>query len=175
MTDKDIPHEENNVPAQAAAENIPARHIPLPEGFVKGQAERFHGRYVDLYKESLGQEGEIAHARWGLPLFHSLSDEDAEAQRLALGFEPRDALDFYNRGCLLAGRGDFAGAARDFERAVQLDASLADAYYNRALALEEAGDKAGARTAWQAYLARFNESEDTGEVRQHLESLQREA
>ena len=172
MSEKNAPREEVNPPAPTAAESAPPKST---EATTKGQAEQFHKRYVELFKESLAQEGEIAYARWGMPLFHSLSDEDAEAQRLALGVEPQDALDFYNRGCLLAHQEDPAGAAKAFARAAQLDPALAEAVYNQALALEQADDKSGALETWQDYLARFGENEDAVVVRQHLESLQQEA
>lgn len=170
MTDKDANREDSAM--NNPVEETPARPAqPTEEPARKGGADQAHGRQLELLRQSLAAEGEVAYERWGLALFHSLSDEEVEAQRITLGVEPKDALDFYNRGCLLAQREDFAGAAKAFERAGQLDANLADAFYNRALALESAGDKSAARQAWQGYLERFGESEEAAEVRQHLEAL----
>lgn len=161
MSDKETPREEN-----AAAEEATGK-LSGDEG-AKRPADQHHGHLVEFLKQSLTAEGEPAYQRWGLPLFHSMSDEDAEAQRAALGFAPADALDFYNRGCLLASREDFSAAAKAFERAFQLDGQLAEAAFNRAAALEKAGDSAKAREAWQLYLERFGDNEDAVEVKEHL-------
>jgi len=150
-----------NPPGKSGAASEEGRH----------KADQCHGRYLDQIRESLAAEGEVAYRRWGMPLFHSLSDEEAEAQRAALGFAPHDALDFYNRGCLLASREDYAGAAKAFERAAHLDPTLADAVFNQAQALELAGNKNASRATWQAWLTQFGDSEDAAEVKQHLETL----
>lgn len=168
MSDKETPREDSATPvtgAEAAAKNAQ----PAEEG--KRKPEQALGRYLDFYKQSLTDEGEKANQRWGLPLFHSLSDEEAEAQRAMLGIAPKDALDYFNRGCLLAQREDFAGAIKAFDQAILRDAQLRDAWYNRALTLEKLGDANGARQAWRAYMENFGDSEDADAVKQHLESL----
>lgn len=168
MSDKETPREES---ASAAASSDEAPGKGASEEGGKRPADQCHGRYVEYYKQSLNAEGEVAYQRWGMPFFHSLPDEDVQTQFAALGLEPTDALDFYNRGCLLAAREDFAGAAKAFEHAAQLDPALADAVYNRALALELAGDLARARETWRTYQEQFGEAEDAEEVKDHLGSL----
>jgi len=174
MSDKDQSREEANVSPAPGGESAAGKSSPAPEEG-RHKADQCHGRYLDQIRESLAAEGEVAYGRWGMPLFHSLSDEEAEAQRAALGFAPQDALDFYNRGCLLASREDYAGAAKAFDRAAQKDPKglvcLVEAVHNRALALEQAGDKTAARATWQAWLTQFGDSEDVAEVKQHLETL----
>lgn len=136
------------------------------------KAEQHHARMLADFQQSVEAEGETAFMRWGLPLYHSLTDEAVEAQRAAHGIEPADALDFYNRGCLLASREDFAGAAKAFARAAELNADLPEAAFNHALALEKSGDAKGARKAWQAHLETLEEdSEDADEIKEHLTTL----
>jgi tetratricopeptide (TPR) repeat protein len=168
MTDKETHREENETPVPAAeGHKTPAHHGEDPHR----RPEQALGRYMDLFKQSLASEGEPALQRWGLPMYHVLSDEEAEAQRQSLAIEPKDALDFYNRGCLLASREDYSGAVKAFERALALDPKLKEAAHNRSLALELSGDVLAARAAWRSYLETFTDSEDIEEVKQHLESL----
>ena len=170
MSEKEASRESSAVQASSSEESV-AKSAHVVEEGLKRPADQFHGRQLELYKQSLAAEGEVAYLRWGLPFFHSLSDEEVELQKRALGFEPKDALDFYNRGCLLAKQDDFEGAAKHFARAVQINPELAEALYNQALALESAGNKAAAQGAWQAYLEKFGENEDVEEVKQHLGTL----
>ena len=51
----------------------------------------------------------------------------------ALALTPLNPYLIYNRGTLYAQRGDFLQAIADFTEAIRLDASLAEAYYNRGL------------------------------------------
>lgn len=170
MSDKETPREENNVPTPPAEE--PAARNAADDA--RRPADQCHGRYVEWFRQSLAAEGEVAYQRWGMPLFHSLAPEEIEAQTAALGLDVTDALDFYNRGCLLASREDYAGAVKAFDRAIQLDANLSEAVFNRALALEKSGDIAAARQGWQQYLDRFGETEDAddvNDVKDHLGEL----
>lgn len=170
MSEKETSREEIAASTPSPEETTGRAAHPAEEA-VKRPADQFHARQVEMYKQSLATEGETAYLRWGMPLFHSLSDDEAEAQRLALGIAPVDALDFYNQGCQLVNREDFAGALTAFEQAAQLDPTLGEAVYNKAMALERMGDLAAARQTWQAYLEKFGENEDAGEVKLHIESL----
>ena len=51
----------------------------------------------------------------------------------ALALTPQNPYLIYNRGTLYAQRGDHLQAIADFTEAIRLDASLAEAYYNRGL------------------------------------------
>ena len=123
---------------------------------------------ADHFRRSLAAEGADAYRRWGLAFFYSLEDEEAEAQREARGFDPQDALGHYNRGCLLAGREDFAAAVKSFAQAVKLDPELPEALFNLALAQEQAGHKADARRSWNQFIELFGDREEVAEIREHL-------
>lgn len=165
MSDKENPREDNTTPSTEETGRNAA------DDAVRRPADQCHGRYLDWFKQSLAAEGETAYKRWGMPLFHSMTDEEVESQRAALGFEVRDALDQYNRGCLLAGREDYAGAAKAFDRALALDPDLEEALFNRALTAEKTGDLAKARELWNRYLDRYGESDDADDVKDHLGTL----
>ncbi|MCL5270727.1 MAG: tetratricopeptide repeat protein [bacterium] len=159
MSDQINPKAEKSQEMQAAA----ASGKPAPQ--------QLHGRYVELFAESLAKEGEKTYARWGLAMFHSLSDEQVMAQRRALGFKPVDSLDHYNLGCSLAAEAKYEKAVDSFRKAIELRPDFAEAAYNLAMALELAGDKSAARKAWQAYLDRFAADEETTEIKQRLVAL----
>jgi tetratricopeptide (TPR) repeat protein len=146
-------------------------HDAAEQGGGRGKPEHFHARQVEQFAESLAKDGELALQRWGFPLFHSLSDEQVQAQRQVLGFPLRDALDHYNHGCMLAGQGDFTGAIKSFDQALKLNPELEEAAFNRAVALEQAGNANGARDAWKAYVEQYPDSEETADVRLHLTTL----
>lgn len=137
----------------------------------KGKSWDFHARYVDLLRESLKADGEKAYERWGVSTFHCLSDEEVEAQRLELGVELKDALDFYNRGCLLAIKEEFAEAVKMFAKSIEADPELAESRFNYALSLEMAGDTPQAQKEWQNYLDNFADPEEVEDVKQHLGTL----
>jgi tetratricopeptide (TPR) repeat protein len=78
----------------------------------------------------------------------------------ALKFLPNDAFLYYNRGNFYAQRGDYQRAVDDYTRAIALEGNLAEAWYNRGLALiylkrETEGiadlSKAGELGLYQAY------------------------
>lgn len=138
----------------------------------RGKPEHYHARQLELFQESLARDGEAALQRWGLAMFHSLPDTDAQSQRKQLGLTMRDGLDAYNEACRLAAEGDFAAAVKEFRKALDLQGgTFAEALFNLALALEQAGDRAGAREAWQRYIEQHGDSEDIADVRQHLGTL----
>jgi tetratricopeptide (TPR) repeat protein len=171
MSEKDTPREDSAAPTPSLSEEAGGKTPQCAGESAKRLPEQFHENELELFRQSLAGEGEKAYERWGMAMFHSLNDEDAETQRRALGFEPQDALDFYNRGCLLAQREDYAGAAKAFEQAVALDPKLSEAIFNRALALEYSGDKAAVRKAWQDYLEQSGDSEEAAEIKSRLEGL----
>jgi tetratricopeptide (TPR) repeat protein len=121
-------------------------------------ADKHLGVLVEEFKKSVAADRAKAYEVWGCTMLYALEDSEAQAELKALGAVPQDALDFYNAGCAAADAEDFKGAADAFGKAVELDSGLGEALFNRALALELAGQKAKAREAWQAYLDKFPET-----------------
>ena len=159
----------NEPPGPQVPEAAPAAETPAPAVDNRPpHASHHHGRLLDQMRIALEAQGEAAYQRFGLALFHSFSDEEAETEREKLGITPKDALDHYNRGCLLAAREDFTAAAAAFERAVKLEPELAEALYNLALAQERAGNAAQARKSWNSFVERFGDRPEIAEVRDHL-------
>lgn len=131
----------------------------------------FHDRKLEEFQKHVDERGEQVFAHLGFALYHSLPDEQVQAHREKLGFEPKDALDFYNQGCMMAGREQFEPAAKAFKKAVELNPDCPEAHYNLALALERMGQTAKARKAWESYLEQFAEAPDGAEVKEHLAEL----
>lgn len=84
--------------------------------------------------------------------FHSVQGVNSEitADRAVSDMEtacklaPRNAYLFYNLGNLYVARKRYADAVKQYDRAIELNSSIAEAFFNRGLALSELGDKAGA-------------------------------
>ncbi len=81
---------------------------------------------------------------------------------------PAAAVQRYKIGLKLYRKGRYAEAAAEFETAEAMFPASAKLVFNRARALERAGDVAGAVTAYETYLARAPEAADRAEVEQLL-------
>ncbi len=63
--------------------------------------------------------------------------------RLAIGAAPRVALYWFNLGVVIEDQGRASEAVAAYERALELDATTADAHFNLARLLEQTGRRAG--------------------------------
>lgn len=131
----------------------------------------YHDTLLDQFQESLEQDREKVYQRWGVSMFHSLDDAQAEAEREQMGVELQDSLDYYNRGCLKAQQENYTEAVKLLDQAIKLDEDFAEAYFNRALALEKAGKTGDARNAWNEFLQKFGDHDSAAEVKEHLTQL----
>jgi tetratricopeptide (TPR) repeat protein len=128
-------------------------------------------KQLESFTAALEADPKDAYGRWGLALFHTLSDDQAQAQLGLLKINAQDALGHYNQGVVLASKGKYADAARAFAQASELDPQLAEAVFNQALAEEQAGNAAAARKLWNRYLEICDDPEESAEVKSHLTEL----
>lgn len=126
---------------------------------------------IEAFAAALKDDPSEAYARFGLALFHSLSDEEAQAQLAGLKIKSEDSLSFYNQGVILAGQDKFADAAKAFAQALELDPSLSEALFNQALASEKAGNAADARKLWNKYLEFCDDPEESAAIKNHITEL----
>lgn len=127
---------------------------------------------MDAYHEALEAGLDVAERRFGFVLYHSLPGSEVVGLRQQMGFKPAEATDFYNLGVVAAENEDFAQAIEQFQKALKVDAQLAEAEFNLALARELSGDVAAAKKQWSSYLKRedINESDRTA-VAEHVKEL----
>ncbi len=83
--------------------------------------------------------------------------------------KPADAQGYLLRGRVLLAGVDPEPALADFDKALSLDASLADAGWGRAQALDALGRAEDARAAWEAFLAKWPADPRAAEARKRLE------
>ena len=159
------PTQKNN--ESAAAKAAPAQ----PEEPTGPHPSECFARHLDDFRQSLANEGEAAMGRWGISMLQCLNDKECESQRVAMGIAPKDEYDYYNRGCLLALREQYADAVKAFDQAIALKPDFAEAHFNRAVVLETKGDTPAARQAWQGFTAQFADHESITEIKQHLGEL----
>lgn len=126
---------------------------------------------VERFGKELESDGLETYKRWGFALFHTLDDEKAAKQLVALGIKPRDGLDHYNLGCGHVEAGKFAKAAECFAKAIELDDELNEARFNLALALEKTGDLTGAKKHLMVFLEACEDADESAEVRTFLGEL----
>ncbi|MDE6403032.1 MAG: tetratricopeptide repeat protein, partial [Muribaculaceae bacterium] len=90
---------------------------------------------ADVMDVSNKSDRHIAGARQATAYAEMIADIDH-----VINLSPRMALAYYNKGCLLADRGDVNGAIDAFSRAIDLEPGLGVAYYNRGYLYLKAGD-----------------------------------
>jgi hypothetical protein len=105
-------------------------------------------------------------------------DAAVVALERAVSLRPDDARVYSDLAAAYLVRHRWLGDASDLSaahvaatRAVELDATLTEAHFNRALALEHLGEVAEARAAWQRYLEIDHDSGWAEEARGRLQSL----
>lgn len=132
--------------------------------------------------------GADSHSRHALGRFYLASgqlDKSVSEFEAALGESPDSAQAHNDLGAaflelgLRQGSGGgpvsaleiFAKSLRHFEKASELDPSLLEPLYNKALALQHMTMRERAREAWAAYLARDSQTKWAEEARRNLELL----
>jgi tetratricopeptide (TPR) repeat protein len=117
---------------EEASLGLAASHIVL------GDDLAFEGRHleaIESYEHALELDEDSARARRGLG--HSLMlvgrlEAAAEQLQRALALAPKDDLSHHLMGIVYGKRGDLDRAVREFERAVDLDGTNADAWFRLA-------------------------------------------
>lgn len=82
-----------------------------------------------------------------------------------------DPATHMNLGTALQANNDNAGALREYTRAIQLDASMADAYFYRAALYEFMGNKAAAKADYTKYLQLAPSGPNAGAAREGLKRV----
>ncbi len=137
------------------------------------------GEELDLYQTEVSrylstvERGlEEAFQRYGFSLFHSLPGSKQVELSEKLGLLRHDAVDLYNLGGLALERQDYEGAAKLYQKALDLDGTQADAAYNLALCMERLERKSEAENAWSRFLEHTQSDDDRRDVEAHLAELQ---
>jgi len=94
--------------------------------------EREQQQFLATFREN----PDLAQNCWGLTLLHALKSEDLTDVSEKLGFEAKQAVDYYNRGVVAATRENYPKAIDHFRRAAELDSTLLQAIYNLAVCYE---------------------------------------
>lgn len=119
-----------------------ARHDPL--------AEQYYNTAIELRPTSI-------EAIYNKAVF--LQDHGRDSAALACyermkAIDANNAIAWYNSGWVrLEHLGDFAGAKRDFSKAIELETNYADAWYNRGVAMERTNELDSAAANYQLCLS----------------------
>lgn len=148
-----------------------AQLAPEPPAPAPAEEKTLSDLQLEAFAAAVAADPADAYRRWGVSLFHSLSDEQAQQQLGLLKINYPDALGHYNQGVMLARGEKYAQAAKAFAKAAELDPSLGEALYNQALAEEKAGNTAEARKLWNQYLEFCGDAEESQEIKNHLTEL----
>lgn len=142
---------------------------PVRRGYHEGQLHALRGETdaaIRSYREVLAADPnrpDVLQATAALLSRSSRGAEAVEALQQAAALVPLDPSVWYNLGIERQRNRDFAGAADSFGRAIELAPDWWKPYVPRGLALESAGDPAGAAASYEAFLSRFQEPADVRE------------
>jgi tetratricopeptide (TPR) repeat protein len=131
----------------------------------------FYDHEVDRYSAALDEDLEDAMQRYGFTLFHSLPFTKQLELGRKLGFEPRDAVDFYNLAGVEIEAERYEAAIKLLQQALKADGQFADAAYNLALSHERLGNRGEAAKQWNRYLELTEDDASRQQVQAHLAEM----
>ena len=141
------------------------------EEFEGAQAEGvadFYDVEVNRYSSALDEDLPDAMKRYGFTLFHSLPFAEQLELGRKLGFEPRDAVDFYNLAGVEIEKEQYEAAAKLLQQALKADGQFADAAYNLAMCHEKMGNRSEAAKQWNRFLELSDDDTTKQQVQAYL-------
>lgn len=121
--------------------------------------ERFE-RERDRFRQATKDNLELALDVNGLTLLHSLPIDEGTELLEKFGFEPKDAVEYYNRGVVAAQKDNLPKAIEWFRKAAATESTLLDAIYNLAACYERSKQTPQALSTWQTYLDSIKDKGD---------------
>jgi tetratricopeptide (TPR) repeat protein len=137
----------------------------LRRGVEKFEKER------EKFRTSSKEDLDLAYKTFGFTLVHSLSIDEGTDLLERCGFEPKNAVEYYNRGVVAVQRENYPRAIDQFRRAAEADSSLLDAIYNLAVCYERTKQVPQAISTWQTYLESVKDKGTEEEVKQVKERI----
>lgn len=140
-------------------------------GASHAQRQQF-GEAEAAYKKAIEVKADFAEAYNGLAgiynaqkRFDDAAAASSKAAELAGGAGGGGASAIYNQGVVLWNAQKYAEAKAQFEKAVQLDPAMADAWYQLGMANLNTGDMNGAVAAFEGYLKAAPDGPKAAEVK----------
>lgn len=143
------------------------------EGMAAAAAKDYDAA-VDAFRACLKRTPDRLDAKLNLGLALAEAGDSAEATGVledVVRARPRHAESRYALGSVLHKRKSYGRALSEFEAAFEADPGLAKAAFAAARTLEDLGDEAAARAAWQRFLDRFPKDRLSGEASRRLSAL----
>jgi len=171
---------ELNLPYRAALGRpalAPMPHAPfVPLRGVDRDPPEYDRALGWLLSRPSSRKADVARYLAALYLWRGEKGDRLRAEE-ALRQTPEGAPRDNDIGVMLLASGEGEAALMAFDAALEKDAGLLEALFNRGLALELLGRKEAAIGSWETYLGAARGSDDEAwvtEARQHLESLRQE-
>jgi tetratricopeptide (TPR) repeat protein len=131
----------------------------------------FYAAEVAKYEAIVDDNLDASFKRYGFTLYHSLPGLKQIEIAQKLGFQKRDAVDYYNLASLDISRDEYGAAVKNLQKALELDGSMADAAFNLALCYEKLNKKQDALNQWSRYIELSDNTDERAEVETHLAEL----
>lgn len=144
--------------------------VEMPEEAFEDEELTFFEKEMKAYRKFLLQNWDAAYNKYGMILFHCLSPEEKVKLSESLGFEPVNAIDYYNKGVLAIEKNELPKALECFKKALELEPEHPETLFNYALLLEKM-DKGiqQALNYWEKYLEVIDDEDEIRAVTEHLE------
>ncbi len=130
---------------------------------------------LNNYIELMKKDPQKAYNIYGFTLINSINPVDRAYYKIKYGFEPHDAVDYYNRGVYMLLENKYKEALKYFKEAIKLNDRFAEALYNIAWIYEKLGDYKNAADYWEEYLDFVEDDDEAEELEEHIEMLREKA
>lgn len=133
-------------------------------------------KQLEQFRKLVRENAEEALNIFGLWYIHSLTPEEKMELYERLGFEPRQAQEFYNLGLRSALQGDYKQAESYFKKSLEENPEFNEAIYNLALTYEHLGNIKKSIELWQLYQERIGtQHPEYSTIRSHIRTLKKKA
>lgn len=122
---------------------------PVASRRLTGRVSARHQEDLKRFVEILKEDSEYAYQRCGLSLLYSLPPSRLVEEMRKFGWEPQNAVDFFNLGAIQTQLGDHNAALELYEKAANADPLHWESRFNLALTHQELGNKDKAKEAME--------------------------
>ncbi|MBD3267661.1 hypothetical protein GF373_13410 [bacterium] len=144
---------------------------------------------IDLYefeknrfRDLLEEDEAYVYKRYGFTLLYSLSAEETFDLRRKMGWEEKEALDYYNLGVKEALNENYKEAMKFFKKAESMECNRPELFFNIGLIHETEGNTKETITYYQKYVDASEQWDEIprslhtelDEVRNHIKELKEE-
>ena len=145
----------------------------------KEEKKNLYETEIDRFNEVLEKDKKYAYDRYGFTLLYSLPPEQIFKIKMEMGWQGKDALDFYNLGVVACQEEAYKEALKHFQKAESMNCDQPELFYNIAAIHEDGEENDKAKEYYQKYIDVVEKWDhipknlqlELDEVREHIKTL----